>query len=353
MKPPILITGATGFIGRYLLRRLCAAGAPSGIRCLVRANSDVAELESLGVELVHGDVTDWEALRAAVDGCRQVVHLANLYSFWERDPSLFRRINVEGTRLTAQAAIEAGVDLFLHVSTVTMFGRPNQVPFNETSPPSRKQFSEYAKTKFEGDEIVESLARNHRLPLAIVYPGSVLGAGDPKSSGRYIADIVHRRMPATLFADRVITWVHVDDVANALQQLLSLDDAAGRRYILGGSRLTIHQLNRLIEAASGVRLPRLELPDRLSLLSARLLTAVAQLTGWSPPFGLSTDVARTMIGGVQADGSRICQDLDFEYTDVRVAVEEAVAALGESVDHEAGDQEAGDEKSVCQESDGI
>lgn len=330
LTPPILITGATGFIGRYLVRRLCAAGRADSIRCLVRASSDVAELEGLGVELVHGDVTDWEALRTAMRGCRQVVHLANLYSFWERDPSLYRRVNVEGTRLAAQAAIEADVELFLHVSTVTIFGRPNQVPFNEDSPPGARQFSEYARTKFEGDEIVESLAREHQLPLAVVYPGSVLGAGDPKSSGRYIADIVYGRMPATLFADRVITWVHVDDVAAALQRLLDLEDAGGRRYILGGSRLTIHQINRLIQEASGVRPPRLELPDWLSLLSARLLTGVAHLTGWPPPFGLSTDVAHTMIGGIQADGTRICRDLGFEYTDLRQAVAEAVEALDES-----------------------
>ena len=329
MDRPILITGATGFIGRHLAQQLCANGDADRVRCLVRPSSDVGELEQLGVELVHGDVTDWDGLRAAMEGCGQVVHLANLYSFWEPDPSVYRRINVEGTRLTAQAAIEAGVDLFLHVSTVATFGRPAEVPFNEDSQPGPKRFSEYAQTKFEGDEIVEALAQEHQLPLAVIYPGSVLGAGDPKSSGRYIADIVYRRMPATLFADRVVTWVHVNDVATVLRRILALESPGGRRYIVGGSRATFHQLNRMIQAASGTRPPRLEIPDWISLLSARLLTGIAQLTGWSPPFGLSTDVARTMIGGVQADGSRVCRDLGLTYTELRVAVEDAVAALDE------------------------
>ena len=327
LSAPILITGATGFIGRYLVRRLSAAGDPARVRCLVRSGSDVAELEHLGVELIRGDVTDWEALRAATQGCQQVVHLANLYSFWEPDPSIYRRVNVEGTRLTAQAAIEAGVELFLHVSTVAIFGRPTEVPFNEASAPGPRRFSEYARTKYEGDLIVEQMAREAALPLAVLYPGSVLGAGDPKSSGRYIADVVRRRMPATLFADRVITWVHVNDVAKALERLLDVEDAVGRRYIVGSARMTFHQLNHLIFEASGVRPPRLEVPDWISVLSARLLTAVSDLTGHAPPFGLSADVARTMIGGVQADGSRICRDLGLTYTDVRVVVEEAVAAL--------------------------
>ncbi|MBT4096145.1 MAG: hypothetical protein HOE86_00780 [Gemmatimonadetes bacterium] len=121
----------------------------------------------------------------------------------------------------------------------------------------------------------------------------------------------------------------MNDVATVLQRLLALENAGGRRYIVGGSRVTFHQLNRMIQTASGTRPPRLEVPDWISLLSARLLTGIAQLTGWSPPFGLSTDVARTMIGGVQADGSRVCRDLGLTYTELRVAVEEAVAALDE------------------------
>ena len=106
MTDRILLTGATGFIGRHLARRLAADGL--SLRALVRPTSDTAELQSLDVELAEGDVTDWGSVCTAIDGCQRVVHLANIYSMWEPDPSVYRQINVEGTRRVAQAAAEAG-----------------------------------------------------------------------------------------------------------------------------------------------------------------------------------------------------------------------------------------------------
>ena len=99
-----LLTGATGFIGRHTARRLAADG--HNLRALVRSTSDAAELRDLGVDLVEGDVADWNAVCAAVEGCRLIVHLANVYSMWERDPAIYRRVNVEGTRRVAQAAAD-------------------------------------------------------------------------------------------------------------------------------------------------------------------------------------------------------------------------------------------------------
>lgn len=324
----ILLTGATGFIGRHLVRRLHAGPQPAPpLRALVRPASDTAELTAFGVELVAGELSDWDAVVAAVTGCARVVHLANVYSFWERDPSLYRQVNVEGTRRLAQAAAEAGVGLFLQVSTAAVFGRPRQVPFHEDSPPGPDCFSDYARSKREGDRVVSALAARHGMPLAILYPGSVLGAGDPKSSGRYIADVVGRRLPAALFSDDVMTWVHVRDVAEAIARLLARQDAGGARYIVGSHRLTLSQIGQRIRQASGVGPPRLALPDWLSTLCARMLTAAAAVTGHPPPWGLSTDLARTLTRGVQADGSRAARDLGLEYTDIAVAVADAVRAL--------------------------
>lgn len=322
MTEPILLTGATGFIGRHLTQRLAAEGLP--LRALVRASSDTTELERLGVDIHIGDVTDWRSVCAAVEGCTRVVHLANVYSMWERDPSLYRRVNVEGTRRVAQAAAEAGVKLFLHVSSVVVFGRPDEVPFHERSAPGPERFSEYARTKFEADRVVEDFAVSHRLPVAIVYPGSVLGPGDPKSSGRYIDDIVHRRLPMAVFSEDVVTWVHVRDVADAIARLLPRDDAAGARYVLGRHRLTMHQINEVVREVSGVRPPTVEMPDWLARMSARVLTGWAAMTGQPPKWGLSTDMARTLVHSIQADGSRAERDLGLQYCDIRTAVEDTI-----------------------------
>jgi dihydroflavonol-4-reductase len=319
---PILLTGATGFLGTHLARRLAADGLP--LRALVRPTSDTAELEQLGIELAIGDVTDWQAVCAAVDGCRRVVHMANIYSMWESEPALYQRVNVEGTRRVAQAAAESGVDLFLHVSSVVVFGRPDEVPFHERCAPGPERFSEYARTKFEADRVVEEFAVSHRLPVAILYPASILGPGDRKSSGRYIDDIINRRLPMAVFSDDVLTWVHVNDVTDAIGRLLLRPDAAGARYVIGRHRLTMHQINEMIHEISGVLPPRYEMPDWLARLTARVLTGWASVTGQPPLWGLSTDITRTLVHSIQADGTRAERDLGLQYSDVRTAIADTI-----------------------------
>ncbi|MEE2658404.1 MAG: NAD-dependent epimerase/dehydratase family protein [Candidatus Latescibacterota bacterium] len=321
MSVRTLITGATGFVGSHTVPRLLSdMDTPANLRALVRPSSDTRALESQGVELAEGDVSDRDSVHAALEGCRRLVHLANVYSLYERDTTVYSRVNIVGTRNVMECAADAGLELVVHISTVVAFGRPATIPFREDSPVGPLRFSEYARTKYVGDLIAEELARSRELPLAVLYPGSVLGAGDPKSSGRYVSDIVYRRMPLVPFANAVVTWVHVRDVAEAIARLLQRDDAVGSRYIIGKHRLTVHQINELIRDISGVRLPLLQPPDWMSTVIAALLTAWARATDTRPGWGLSRDLARTLRWGVQADGSRAECELGLSYTDIRTAL---------------------------------
>ena len=92
----ILVTGGTGFIGTHLVRRL--AITDHQVTCLVRKNSDTSALENLGLNFVNGDITDSESLHPAFKDQDCVINLANIYSFWEVDPGVYRRVNIEGTR---------------------------------------------------------------------------------------------------------------------------------------------------------------------------------------------------------------------------------------------------------------
>ena len=111
----IFITGATGFIGTQLVRRL--AGTGHELHCLVRRTSDVRELRGLGAVEVIGDVTDERSLLRGMTGCQWVINLAGVYSYWEPNKRIYADVNINGTRNVMKCALEAGVSKVAHVST--------------------------------------------------------------------------------------------------------------------------------------------------------------------------------------------------------------------------------------------
>ena len=319
------VTGATGFIGTHVAERL--AQRDHGLVCLVRATSNVSKLKTLGANLLLGDVTDKASVLAGMRGCDWAFHLANVYSYWEPDKRIYRKVNVEGTRIVLESALEAGVAKIVHVSSVVGYGKPADCPFTEESIPGPVRFSEYARTKYEGDLLAWELYRNKKLPLVVIYPGAVLGPGDPKTTGRYIRDLMRRRLPATVFPDKVLTVVHVRDVAEAICRAAEQPDNIGEKYLVGKYRASFRELNQLVSDVASVPLPKLTLPDPLTLLNAALLTGIANVIKRPPPWGLSRDQIRTMKEGFQFDGSKAERELGITYTPIRVAIEEAIASF--------------------------
>ena len=104
----IFITGATGFIGTQVVNRL--KQTDHELFCLVRKNNEASErLKAVGAKLIPGDITDKASILKGMNGCDWVINLAALYSYWERDNSLFKKINVGGTRNVMECALEAKV----------------------------------------------------------------------------------------------------------------------------------------------------------------------------------------------------------------------------------------------------
>ncbi len=321
----VFLTGATGFIGGHVLPRLLRDHHE--LRCLVRTPEKARHLEQPGVTLVPGDVTDRAAVERAGAGCDGVVHLANVYSFWERDPRVYARVNVEGTRHVMEAALTAGVPRVVHVSSCVVFGRPGEVPFTEESAPGPERFSEYARTKRTGDLVAWELHEKRGLPLVTLMPGAVVGPGDTRATGDYVRALVARRMPARVCEDRVMTFVHVRDVAEAIARVLLRDDLSGARFLVANERLTFGEVNRLVGEVAGVPLPALAMPDWMAMTGAVMLTALSRLTGQPPPWGMSADQIRTMRHGFAFDGTKAQRELGFTYTPVRTAIEEMVAQV--------------------------
>jgi len=321
----ILVTGGTGFIGTHLVRRL--AGTDHQVTCLARATSDTSVLDGLGAELVRGDVTEPESVRAAVRGHDCVINLANVYSFWEPDPDVYRRVNVEGTRNVMEAALEAGVGKVVHVSTGGVYGKPKDVPFTEESEVGPTRFSEYFRTKYESDQLVWELYRARELPLVMVYPMGVMGPGDPKATGRYVQRIVMRRLPARVFEKCVFTFVHVKDVAEIIVRAAEKQDNLGEKYFAGTHRHTFGEISRMVSEIAGVALPLFSMPDFMVMANAWLLTKIADIIKKPPLWDMAIDQMRVMKMGVRADGSKAERELGISYTPIETAVAEMIESL--------------------------
>jgi dihydroflavonol-4-reductase len=316
----IFVTGGTGFIGRHVVKRLVQKDYEP--ICLVRATSNTSELEKMGVTLVTGDVTNKVSLAEFMVGCDWVVNLANIYSWWEPDKRIYTRVNVEGTRNVMECALETGISKVAHISTAYVYGKPGASPFIEDTPVGSVRPSYYTRTKYEGDLVALQFSKTRGLPLVIIYPGTVVGSGDPKAIGRYIKRLVANLVPNTAFPNAVHTYVYVGDVTEAIVLALEKEDNLGEKYLIGKYHLSNLELAELLSDISGVRVPP-KVPVVVSLLISTIITLLADLKN-SPPNLPPLDYMRVIREGCVFDGSKAQKELGLEYTSIHDILKEVV-----------------------------
>ena len=282
MKPATLVTGGTGFIGSAVLRKLHSAS--HRVRALVRPGSDRRNLAGIeGLEVVTGDLRDRASLRAALEGCDSLFHVAADYRLWAPDPQDIFKTNVDGTRDLMLQALESRVKRVVYTSSVATLGlNADASPADETTPVGIEQMiGAYKRSKFVAEEEVKRLVREEGLPAVIVNPSAPVGPRDikPTPTGRMILDAAAGQMPA--YVDTGLNIVHVDDVAHG--HLLAYEKGvAGERYILGESNLTLQQIFQQIADITGARAPRLRLPHNLILPIAYVAEGMASITKKEP-----------------------------------------------------------------------
>ena len=329
-SPLFLVTGATGFVGSAVVRRLREGRAE--IRCLVRSEARSATRPWLEppVTCVIGRLEEPESLRKAMQGCDVLINCLGLNSFWELDRRAYRETNVEGTAALMRAALEAGVAKVVHVSTVMAYGFPAVMPFQEDSPPGPHR-SGYARSKHEGDCRAVELHKNHGLPLVMVFLAAVVGRGDPKSVMQ-IRKFVDGGVPVMIRSPNRFTYVDIGDAATAIVGAAEKDGNIGERYLVGGERHTTEEYFRIISKACGVPMPKVFLGRTPALVLSALLTAGAAITRRPPlmPF----DLMRTVFHGpLLFDGSRAARELGFTYRPISDSLADAVAEMREGQSH--------------------
>ncbi len=275
-----IVTGATGFIGSAVARRLLAEGV--SVRALVRPDSDRRNVSGLDVEIVEGDLSDEASLARACQGCDALFHVAADYRLWARRPSEIYQTNVEGTRALLKAAAEAGVSRIVYTSSVATLEPPGDgVPDDESTRATLTEIvGHYKRSKFMAEEVVRDFERKG-LAVVTVNPSAPVGPRDvkPTPTGRTILEAAAGRMPA--YVDTGLNIVHVDDVADG-HWLAFERGRVGETYVLGGANMTLCEILTCIAELVGREPPKVRLPYNLILPIAHISEAAARLTGKSP-----------------------------------------------------------------------
>jgi len=321
----IFITGGTGFIGRYTIELLSKTNHQ--LKALVRKSSNASFFDKLNITKVEGDLRDKKSLLEGMRDCDSVINIAAHYTFWEPDDKIYSEVNIKGTQSVMECALESGIKKIVHVSTAGIYGKPKDDPFTEESSVGPIQYSEYFRTKYEAEKIVWDLFKTKGLPIVLIYPVCVLGAGDTKASGRYINDLIRRKLPATVFNKHTFSFVYVKDVAQAIINALEKENNIGQKYLVGNFRCTWEEINKMISEISGVPLPKLSMPNFLTMMNAYMLTGLANLIKKPPLWGMAIDQMKVMRAGFSVDGSKAERELGIKYTPIRTALEEAIRSF--------------------------
>ncbi len=324
----ITITGATGFVGRHFVERLVSE-KKYRVRCLVRHTSDVSWLRALDpdISFYYGDITQKLTLAAAFKGAWGVVNIAGYREFWSRDKGYFYALNEQGAKNVFEACVEAEVQKVVHVSTPLAYGVPDVIPFNEQTLAGPHP-SDYARSKYLGDQIGWAMCDDQGLPLTIVHLAAVIGAGDDKETME-VKRAVDGKLPALIGADTTYTYVYVKDAADAIARALMKNDSVGRSYLIGNQRATTRDYFKMIGNIADVPVPRWNIAESLLWPLALGMDIVGRKTGRRPMMPLDV-LKTTAAGSLLFDPSRGIGELGMSYTPLEIALAESVAEIRET-----------------------
>jgi dihydroflavonol-4-reductase len=274
--PRTLVTGATGFLGSHVTRLLLERG--DEVLALVRSTPGVGGLDGLDVSPRRGNVCDRRAVRRALRGVERVFHIAGTTDLRLAQPPTFA-LNVQGTRSVLEEALRAGVERVVYTSSVAAVGpaRKGSVATEANVWDAAGYAIPYVDSKHEAELVALGLAERG-LPVVIVNPAHILGAGDRgRSSTAVVRRFLCRQIPA--YVDGTLNIVGVQDVARG-HLLADERGVPGQRYILGNRNFTLKRLFNDLGRLSGVEPPPVRLPAPVALAMARAGQALPG--GWMP-----------------------------------------------------------------------
>jgi nucleoside-diphosphate-sugar epimerase len=322
----VLVTGATGLVGAHTAALLARASERFRVRALVRSPGKLAgALVPLGVssdaiEAVPGDITDRSSVLAALARCDAVVHAAGLYSADATDEARMREVNVEGTRTVLEAAVAAGCDPVVHVSSyLALF--PPQGSVQRADDPVTTPRSAYARTKADAERIARAL-QARGAAVVTLYPGAIHGPDDPTfgASPAYLAEGIRTRRMLVNRGGR--GYIDVRDLADLIVRTLE-PDRGPRRFMCGGRYVPDAEVHALLCRLTGQPIRALRIPGAVLRAMGRLGDLGRVLTGRAP--ALTYEAACVVTRSVPCDDAAALALLGRRYIGIEPSLHDLLA----------------------------
>jgi NAD+-dependent farnesol dehydrogenase len=308
-----LITGSTGFIGLELTKQLISEGAE--VHLLVRDASKVDSLPASGVTVFEGDITDYASVDMAMKGCTHVFHLAAHARSFSKDPKIFDRINVEGTRNVLEAAYANKINKLVYTSTAGVFGTTGaSEDATETSIKPDTFLTDYIRTK----RLAEILCNEYSLKglnIVTVYPTRVYGPGIMNESNsvtrllRLVSEGKWRIIPGS--GKSFGNYVFIGDVIGGLTGAMRYGKSS-EDYILGGVNVTFDELFGTMNSVSGKNLRLYHIPYPLLLFASWLMVLIAWTTNKKPL--ISPGWLKNYLKHHRISSEKAIAELDYQIT---------------------------------------
>ena len=306
----VLVTGATGFTGRHLVRTLCETGAT--VRAIVRPTSNLDEIRDLPIEFVEGEVYDPEVCARAAKGVTHVFHVAAAFREAKVGDAVYAKVHVESTQHLARAVTgQPGFRRFLHVSTMGVHGHIDEPPATE-----EYRFAPgdlYQETKVEGELWVRDHAKTTGMPLTVVRPAGIYGPGDR----RLLKVFKMAKMPVVPMlgygSKGLYHLIHVRDLVDFMILAATHEKTLGEVYICGAAEpIAVTDMIRVIARKLGTSPRFVRLPVTPFFVAGDICEAICK------PFGIEPPIYRRRVAFFTKDRafdtSKLRRDTGFTYT---------------------------------------
>ncbi len=319
--PQLLVTGATGFVGKATVRRLLEQGKRP--RALARPSERVQSLKELGIDVVVGDVADGMVVERAMRGVEAVIHCAarmGTKGTWAE----FHRDSVVGTENVVRAAHSAGVKRLIYVSSLGVYGTPaNGDRITEATPydGSPEERGSYSRAKIEAERLVLQFARETGLPVTTFRPGFIYGRGRPLPTGPLAFPSPFGRSYVLVGrSDGLLGLNYIENLLDAFWLALENTEGQGRQYnIVDDDHLTKGEYYRVREEIDGIHATFI--PGWPFLIAAPGIAIVAKRSGGGKLATFSPHALARALTSVRYDTRAVREQLGWS---PRVSLQEAL-----------------------------